>query len=71
MMDTSSFGRMMMHRSGELQDDALCNAFAKVGSMLVRLGQPRSPRSLADMSKEDLETLYKALEMFNVELPAR
>ena len=68
MMDTSSFGRMMMQRSGELQDDALCNAFAKVGSMLVRLGQPRS---LADMSKEDLETLYKALEMFNVELPAR
>jgi hypothetical protein len=63
MLDTANFGRLMMARSGTLPDDALCNAFARVGNMLTQIGQPRAPRSISDMSAEDRAVLTKAVEL--------
>ena len=63
MLDTNSFGRWMMLASGNLNDDTLCNAFARVGDTLTKLGQPRSPKRIADLSKEDQQVLATALYM--------
>lgn len=63
MLDVNAFGREMMDRSGTLADDKLCNAFARVGDMLTKIGQPRAPKSLNDLSKEDLEIISQALQM--------
>ena len=63
MLDINAFGREMMQISGSLTDDALCNAFARVGEMLTLIGQPRAPKKVSDMAKEDLEILAKAVSM--------
>lgn len=63
MLDINAFGREMMQVSGSLSDDALCNAFARVGETLTQIGQPRAPKRVSDMSAEDLQILTKAVEL--------
>lgn len=63
MLDISAFGREMMQVSGSLADDALCNAFARVGETLTLIGQPRAPKRVADMPADDLKIVAKAVEM--------
>lgn len=68
MMDAVALGRRMMERSADLADDALCNGFARVGNQLVRLGEPRAPRSIRDLPPEDRAIMDQAVQMFLAEL---
>lgn len=64
MFDIVTFGRRMMEHSVNLNDDALCNSFARVGDMLIRFGQPRAPKNLSDLSAADQMVIASAIELF-------
>lgn len=66
MIDPVQFGRAMMSQSPMMKDDADCNAFARVGSKLINLGEPGYPRTIYDLSKDDFEVISKALSVLSV-----
>lgn len=60
-MNPQSFGRAMMAHSGNMPSDKDCNDFARVGNKLINIGEPGFPKTIYDLSSEDMEIISKAL----------